>query len=464
MRRPPINNFLDAVLPRSVTGVVRVLLLCMAVVTKAPAEPLDPPIAMTIVNDGTPVRGKVVAVEQETFDFETADGQTVTYPWRQLPAGRVLAVYTKVLDRDDAAGWFGLGVMLYGMDDGKTAGESALRRATAADPSLEEQAQRVRRGEAVSLDDPDDHADPHQTPGEPGHSHAGGEASGPVSVGDVQSRYWGTLTPELMASSVEELKARAGSVQETLNIQMRLYEDESPYFLFYTDLPAEEAKRWAGLLNRMYARMCEMFGIEEGVNIFRGRALILVFRQADTFYRYHREVRGDESFSQNYLGICESFGNGHVVITFYRQPEELKFAHLLVHETAHGFLHRYRSFPHVVSWANEGLAEVIASRLVPNKETASLVVESAKYNLQVRRSLGGDSFWGESNIQGWQYPVAQLLCEFMIAQSKERYQAFINAIKDGKPWRQALEEDYGIGAERLVAAFGQHLGLDNLRP
>jgi len=69
----------------------------------------------------------------------------------------------------------------------------------------------------------------------------------------------------------------------------------------------------------------------------------------------------------------------------------------------------------------------------------------------------------DKTIEGWQYPVAQALCDFMIAQDRGRYRDFINAIKDGKPWRKALEEDYGTSQARLLAGFGQALGLGELR-
>lgn len=427
------------------------------------AGPLDMPIAMTIVVDGSPLRGKIVSVDEATFGFESADGQTAAYPWQQLPASRVLAVHSKVLERNDGVGWFRLAMLLFEMDDGQTAAESALRRATAADPTLEEQAQKLRNGEPVNLDGPIENNDPNRNADGPEHDHGGSGESGPVSVGEIQSRFWGPLPAELMASSVEELKGRAEATQQAMNLRLVLYEKASDYFLFYTDLPADEAVKWAGLLDRMYDRLCETFGIEKGTNIFRGKALIYVFRNQQDYHRFHSDVQGRQG-TENTGGLCVSYGNGHVEISFYRPDDEMRFAHVLVHEAVHGFVHRYRNHPHVVSWANEGLAEYIASNLVPQRRASQDTLRYVQQELEQRGSLGGDTFWGENNIQGWQYPVAQLMCEFMIAQDKQRYKAFINAIKDGKPWPQALEEDYGVTPERLAFGFGSKIGVRNLRP
>ena len=162
------------------------------------------------------------------------------------------------------------------------------------------------------------------------------------------------------------------------------------------------------------------------------------------------------------LGMCHGFGNGHVHIAFYRQPNDEDFAGLLVHEAAHGFLHRYRDSPHIVSWLNEGLAEYVAGLMVPGHQDPRDVLEQTQRILKFRGSLGG--LFGDGRIDGWQYPVAQTLITFMIETDRDRFKAMVNAIKDGKPWREALEEDYGTTVERLTAGFGRALGLPGLRP
>ena len=282
----------------------------------------------------------------------------------------------------------------------------------------------------------------------------------------IRDRFWGDLSPQVMQSSVADLKKQMSDAQKKMGVTLSLYEDASDYFLFYSDLPAREARQWAGLLDEMYDRLCDIFAIERGTNIFRGRCLIVVFARERDYHRFHRAVYGFDSTGS--AGLCRSFNNGHAEVTFYRQANQLNFARVLVHEAVHAFLHRYRSYPRIDSWINEGLAEYVSAALVEGKGfgTSDFAqrVELGVRAMRFYKSLGGNAFFYEHGLEGWQYPVAQLLTEFMIKQSKKRYRAFITAIKDGKKWDKALAEDYGIPLERLVDAFGRSHKIPDLKP
>jgi hypothetical protein len=73
----------------------------------------------------------------------------------------------------------------------------------------------------------------------------------------------------------------------------------------------------------------------------------------------------------------------------------------------------------------------------------------------------GDFFTAD-HIDGWQYPVAQMLCEFMITAGKRNYVDFVNGIKDGMSWDDALTNKFKAPVDRLVPVFGQTLGVKNL--
>ena len=168
------------------------------------------------------------------------------------------------------------------------------------------------------------------------------------------------------------------------------------------------------------------------------------------------------SIAAGSAGMCHAFGNGNVHIAFYRQPNDLDFAHVLVHESVHGFLHRYRSPVPVPSWANEGLAEAIATDMITQKGIAQSSSNEARAELQKRKSLG--MFFKTEHIVAWQYPVARTLCEFMIRTNKPGYAEFINGIKDGMTWQDALTQKYGVSLEQLVHAYGNFMGVQGLRP
>ncbi|MEM1107223.1 MAG: hypothetical protein AAGH99_00855 [Planctomycetota bacterium] len=449
-----------------------IIALILATEWSAVAEiiEVDPPIKMIVRPDGGErLRGSLTAYNKAGFTMKLEDDSTQRVAWDALPPDRVMKIQEKFLSPDDARGWFQLGVMLYGREDGRREAERALRRAVNAEPDLEGKAERVRQGEAVPYDEAEA-AEPESNTTDGGHTHVGdGPAGrgGPVSVGTLQSEFWGELSEEVMSSSVDQLKQHMVEAQQKINLRLPLYKDASEFFLFYTDLPPAEARRWAGLLDKMYARLCDIFGLDPQQNVFRGRCLIVIFQREANYHRYQALVHGMLN-SQGSAGLCRSYLDGRVEVTMFKQRSDLDTARVLVHEAVHGFNHRYRSHPYLVSWINEGLAEYVSSGLVENsgfgQSNFARSVNQGLRDLRARKSLGGNSFFHTSHIDGWQYPVAQLLTEYMIRQSGPRYRDFINAIKDGKHWETALKEDYGVSVEKLVDAFGNSIRIRGLRP
>ncbi len=473
---------------RSAFGCV-VLSLCLVFAGGASAAvgvTVDPPVRIAVKTlDDERVMGWIISRDAEGFEVRSPRGDEIALvPWDDLAPDRVLWVQDKLLADDDARGWFELAAQIYPRDGGRISGEKALGRALGADPTLEDLAQRLRDGEAVTWADAAPEPETDDAPGpdtvdenapddaglEPddgeGDDHAAPHdedaAHGPQVVGDIQTQFWGELSPELMAESVEALKKEADEATEQMGVRLRTYEDDN--FLLFTDLPPAEARRWAGLLDEMYDRLLETFDLPAGQNIFRGKCAIYVFSRQTDYFQYCAQTLGFPAMGT--AGVCHSRGDGFCVVAFYRQENTLNFAHVLVHESVHAFVHRYRSHPFIPSWINEGLAEHIAYKLVDSRGFGeSDWAQQAEYMRRRLRQL--DSLQGMldlPHIQGWQYPVASELCAFMIRQSPTRYRDFINAIKDGKHWQQALREDYGIDRDQLVRAFGDAIGARNLRP
>ena len=160
------------------------------------------------------------------------------------------------------------------------------------------------------------------------------------------------------------LKEFAEETKQKMNKDLELY--ETTFFLFYSDLDKREAKNWAGVLDRMYGMLADLFAIDRKTNIWRGKALVFVFREAADYRRF--QIAMHDTDPGTTLGMSHGFGDGMVHIAFFRQKEELDFLHLLVHESVHGFVHRYKTPARVPSWANEGLAEWISNQFVAEQE------------------------------------------------------------------------------------------------
>ncbi len=284
-----------------------------------------------------------------------------------------------------------------------------------------------------------------------------GVSKGPELVGKVEEQNWGKQTPEQQAAAVEELKKFGEETRAKVNSNLAL--TETKYFLFYSDLKPDEVKRWGAVLDRMYGRLAGLFGVKDGENIFRGKGAVFVFAKEEDYQNFQKTMH--ETDAAGTAGMCHNFGNGDVHIGFFRQPNDQDFAAVLVHESVHGFLHRYRKPTNVPTWVNEGLAEVISTELVPQRGKRQEMRQWAAGQLRERGSLGGEFFSGD-RLEGWQYPVAQLLTEFMIKESKKNYFTFIDALKYGMKPEEALAQRYGVPQERLVTAFGESLNIRGL--
>ncbi|MEQ9459512.1 MAG: hypothetical protein RIG82_00985 [Phycisphaeraceae bacterium] len=405
------------------------------------------------LNDGERLRGRLSGYDEHGFRIKISDDDRDLL-WSDLPAQKVLSLHRGLLRDTDGERWLRLAALLRTLDEGEPAMETALRRAVQLDNTLADRAQAIREGAPYQPPSPDN---PNNNPAAQAPGSEG--LQGPVFLGGVQPQFWGKQTLQVMQASTDELKAYAQDVAHQLNNPLALQETDT--FLFYSDLPAAEARRWASLLDRMYRRLCTLFEVDRNTNIFRGKCLIIVFRDPQTYFRYHAQLYGFDATPT--AGLCRTYGDGFAKVSFYRQPNEHDFAYILVHETVHAFLHRYESPAMIPSWINEGLAELIASELVEGSQLDDLRWARSTFpTLRRYRSMG--RMMDAVPITGWQYGVAHRFTAFMIEQDRARYRAFIAGIKEGLTWQESLDQRYGIDPVRLVEAWGNSLGIQGLQP
>lgn len=411
---------------------------------------LDKPVRVaTAKTDKSRVVGRVSAFNDTGFTLLDDKDAAQTVKWSDLPPKNVMELYGALLVKGTAKDWVNAGHVMYFLPDGKDWGERAFARALRADPKLKDLVEVARKTPPAT-----ETATASASPKSPGKSgEMIGEIGKTASQEDVLKHLWGKLTDDEQAASVKYLKDFAEKTRKGKDGSLKLI--ETKYFLFYSDLKPEEAKNWASLLDRMYARLAELFAVPKDSNIWRGKGLIFVYAKPEDYHAH--ESLNYQTDSQGTAGMCHSFSNGYVHVAFYRQKEELMFAHILVHESVHGFIHRYRSWVRIPSWANEGLAEVIAAELVPQKVKATSRRQTAVEYMR-ERGVGQDFFVVE-HIAAWQYPVAENMCAFMIAQNKTGYVKFINGVKDGQSVEESLEKNYGAPEDRIAAAFLDSCGI-----
>ena len=428
---------------------------------------LDKPVQISTVKaDRTPLNGRVSAYDDDGFELARGREKPVKVRWSELGPPGVFNVRSAVLGpRATAEQWLELGRTMAAMEGGDPLAARAFARALKLDPQLKDEIEEAKATARKVAAPPAKESAPSDGEGEGAASAVGANvAGGPQIVGTVRKGAWPALGDEQRAERVAELKNFAAEAGKKLGKDLLL--QETKYFLFYSDLPAQEARNWAGLLDRMYARLAELFAVErearppgtgkgDFVNLWSGKALVFVFQSADDYRRFEQVVHNTPA--EGTAGLCHCFGDGRVHIAFYRQADPLTFAHVLVHESVHGFLHRFRTPAQIPSWANEGLAEVIASELVPRGGRAKERELRAKQELQRRADLGG--MLDAKHIEPWAYPVAETLCSYMIQQNKKNYVDFILGIKEGLTWEQSLEQRYKAPRDRLAKAYRGAIGL-----
>lgn len=271
---------------------------------------------------------------------------------------------------------------------------------------------------------------------------------------------WPELTREQHQAAIELLKKFTGEIGQAFP-GMRLYETQE--FLFYSNMPEAQVAPVTKALDRMYDLMCQMYGIKPGERVWKGKCLVVAFVTKDELNRFESSFMHNTDLA-GVIGLCHPFRDGKVIISCYRGDDPLKFAHVLVHETSHGFIHRYRTAARLPSWINEGMAEWIGRALVPNSGILERKERAAVQLLRQKHSVGNMFVEKQGGIDAWQYGVASSLTDFLIRRNTPAYTRFIQGLKEGTPWAESLQASFNLKPEQLLTLYGRTIGVPDLTP
>jgi len=273
---------------------------------------------------------------------------------------------------------------------------------------------------------------------------------------------WPTLSSQEHQAAIDSHKKRFAEVAALLPT-MQLFETE--HFLFCTNIPPQQVGVFIASLDRMYAWMRQTYGIGENQPVWRGKASVYAFVREDEFVAFERQFMKNDPQAGT-AGLCHSDGERNICIAVHQGTDADYFGVVLVHETSHGFIHCYKTPTRVPSWVNEGMAEVIASLMVPSSQG---VKNKEQRFLQALQSvpqprLGREFFVVEDNIPFNRYGGASSMTRFLLQANQRNYVSFIDLLKEGMPWEEALSRSYHATKEQLVASYGRWLGVPNLMP
>jgi hypothetical protein len=108
------------------------------------------------------------------------------------------------------------------------------------------------------------------------------------------------------------------------------------------------------------------------------------------------------------------------------------------------------------------MADLVGAEMVPDSTAVRKREYRAIERLAAQPSLGG--MLAAERISDWQYGLASSLNRFLLQASRESYVRFIEALKEGMKWEEALAGAYSSTPEEMLVHYGQWAGVANLRP
>jgi hypothetical protein len=274
-------------------------------------------------------------------------------------------------------------------------------------------------------------------------------------------RMWPSFSEQQQQEHLTELRQFLREVA-IFFAPLRMQLHETNYFLFLTDMPPNQIAPYLRHLDAMNEQLGQAFGFEPGANVWYGKATIVAFLNRESFVEFEREFMNNEN-TGGAQGLCHQSNSGRVVVGCYRGNNPSFFASLLVHETAHGYVHRYKSTVPIPSWLNEGIADWIADVTVPNCDEVQKRQKRAADRLRQFGTFGGQ-FFDARKIPGDLYGSASACVNLMMRESPVGFRVCVDGIKEGFSWQESLQRAFGLSPNGLAAAYGQSIGIAVLTP
>jgi hypothetical protein len=272
---------------------------------------------------------------------------------------------------------------------------------------------------------------------------------------------WPLLSAAEHAEQVEALEAFVADAKAAFPA---LETAETHEFLVATDIPAGQIAPYLANLDAMHDFLCDLYAIPRGEPVWRGKCLVIAFLREEDFQAF--EARFFDAVPRGVHGLCHQRSDGRVIMACHRGADASAFGHMLVHETSHGFNHRWISPERLPNWLNEGIAEWVGTQVVPACRQVPLKEARALEVMRARRNLG-DGFFDpgpDFHIQADQYGIASSLVRFMVARDRKKFAAFVQGIKEGLDVDTSLKESFRASLADLVQAYGKAIGIPDLTP
>ncbi len=256
-------------------------------------------------------------------------------------------------------------------------------------------------------------------------------------------RIWKPLSESEQNQFLERQSQFLKGVRKKMpDVPFRLIDTE--FFTVFTDITPEEVNGYLENLDAMYRELCGAFGVSVQKNVWCGKCVVVIFQKRENYMLYEAKVMGvkNPAMLSGSAGLCHMFGNGEVKFAGFLGDSGNFFGSVLIHETTHGFIHRYLSSASVDSWLNEGMADWVADAIMKDGR----ITKRQKQSAQAVKAAGG---WGDfleaKNISFEHYGTASTLVDILLDRNKDgQFRQFVREIKEGKPIEASLKDTFGL--------------------
>ena len=411
-----------------------------------PSRPFRAPIAF--LDGGREIVRISALTESGLLCTDGAEEKTVE--WNDIRAKSAFDAMRRAADRDNAEDWLWIGVKMLERDESGLA-ERAFKAAARANTSAQQRADR-----ALALHASD--GDPRAVLGGNSDKNGTGVAPAPSTNGRDDARegddrrpdhLWPVLSDEAQSRAIVESREWASKKLRTAGVTLRSH--ESDHYILHTSGGVNFADRLLRALENMHGELKDTFLIPEDTIMYHGKCAVFILDSQQAFVDFEDRV---------YNNDAEGFGGFfHPTSTFcavvsYVMPNPSEMESLLVHETTHAFMHRYKSRYRLPTWANEGLADFMAGHLVPASN-------KGQRNWSKAREFvlnGGDpaDIMAQSYANGqwpddYSYPVSHMIVRFMITHKAPEFRQWIEDIKDGRHWIDSMAERFSPSPDRTIS-------------
>ena len=463
------------------------ILLAFAAISSTSARAqgvVEPPLPWKVkLITGETLKGTI-----SKWDFAGVDGSFGHAAWTSFKPDDANRMCKKLMDWREGSQYIQLARMLFALDGGDKLAEAALRDAMKRDQKLDPEIQKLRaevaehrrkiiedrriaaekdfQAKVVGADaavkkDPAPRAQPGSVVPDAPRAQPGGVVPdaphaqpGSVATDAPRAQPWSVATDAQRAEALTDMKADADLWLKQVNLRYSVV--EAKYWVVYADLPIDETKDLARRMDDMYQTVAQMFALPEGLNIFHGKAVVII-SATEPHYRAIEMAAFNSMPPPGAIGLCHMVGP-KVVVTAYKSDDANRFMATLVHEASHGFMHRYGSPSRLPSWADEGYAEYVAAESFPNSTTKGdrkpqglQWIRSGTNDVQnVLRMNYEDGSWPGPDAIG--YAIGYLTVDYLVQTNRQGFGEWVKDVKAGLSWEEALQKRFGWSAAQLAQA------------